>query len=78
MIEHIQLKINFYTWSDEDIITHPCFNLSLKKLYQERERTIEFNNRISLPGYKFKKDIKPNGTTGIDRIIERKLRDERM
>ena len=47
-------------------------DLTLKQLYKEREKIIEFNKKLSAPGYKFKNSIKPHYPRYLDALIETK------
>lgn len=65
-------------WTYQDIVQHPCFELSLKQLRAERKKIGAFNNRIRKPGYKYAHTVKPNTLEGIDRIIKAKESNEKQ
>lgn len=55
-----------------NITQHPGSDLSLKQLEKEKAQIIEFNKKISKPGYKFKDSIKPNYPKYLDPLIKMK------
>jgi CRISPR/Cas system-associated protein Cas5 (RAMP superfamily) len=55
-----------------DITQHPGYDLTLKQLEKEKAQIIEFNKKLSKPGYKFKDSIKPNYPKYLDQLIKMK------
>lgn len=53
-----------------NLTKHPGFDLSLKQLLKEKEKIIEFNKRVSKPGYKFSHSIKPTYPKYLDTLIK--------